>query len=85
MTIAKIKAASLTLLKVKALKAALKVPTRVAQKLMSMKEVRPMSSHPKSKTNMLPERTKRTILQTKAQSIRINLSTLGSYLKYAKA
>lgn len=83
--IAKSSAASLNLLKVKALNADLRVPTLVAQKLMSKNEVRPISSQPKSSTSILPDITRVSMLQTKELSIMIRRSTLGSYLKYTKA
>jgi len=74
-------AASLNLLNVKALKAALRVPTRVAQKLIKRKEVRPINSQPSSTINMLPDKTRRTILHTNELIIIIKRSTFGSYLK----
>ena len=83
--IAKSSAASLNLLKVKALNADLRVPTLVAQKLISKNEVRPISSQPKSSTSILPDITRVSMLQTKELSIMIRRSTLGSYLKYTKA
>jgi hypothetical protein len=54
---------------------------RVAQKLISKKDVRPISSHPRKNIIKFPERTSRTILTTKEFKKIINLSTFGSYLK----
>jgi len=64
-----------------ALKAAFKVPIRATQKLISKKEVKPISSQPKNNIIKLPEDTKINILIIKADKNKINLSTRGSYLK----
>lgn len=76
---------SLTLLNVYALKADLRVPTRVAQKLIRRKEVRPISSQPINSSAKFPANTRRTILITKELINRIKRSTFGSYLKYENA
>lgn len=76
---------SLNLLKTKALKAAFNVDILVDQKFIKKKEVKPINSHPKNKTKKLPLVTKHIILITKQFIKSINLSTLGSYLKYEKA
>ena len=75
------KETSLNLLNVKALKADFKVDTLVDQKLIKKNEVKPINSQPKNKTKKFPLVTKQTILITKQFIKRINLSTLGSYLK----
>lgn len=74
-------ATSLNLLKTKALKADFKVEIRVDQKLIKKNEVKPINSQPKNKTKKLPLVTKQIILITKQFINKINLSTLGSYLK----
>jgi hypothetical protein len=76
--------ASLNLLKTKALNADFNVDTLVDQKFIKKKEVKPINSQPKNKTKKLPLVTKHIILITKQFIKRINLSTLGSYLKYEK-
>ena len=73
--------ASLNLLKTKALNADFKVDILVDQKLIKKKEVKPISSQPKNNTKKLPLVTKQIILITKQFIKRVNLSTLGSYLK----
>jgi hypothetical protein len=75
------KATSLNLLKTKALKADFKVEILVDQKLIKKKDVKPINSQPKNKTKKLPLVTKHIILITKQFINKINLSTLGSYLK----
>jgi hypothetical protein len=72
---------SLTLLKENALNAALRVPILATQKLISKKDVNPISSHPKNNIIILPEETKISILIMKDDKKSINLSTKGSYLK----
>ncbi len=76
---------SLTLLKVKALKADLSVAVFVVQKLIKKKEVKPINSQPKKSIIVLPEVTKNNILITKDNINNKNLSTSGSYLKYENA
>lgn len=76
------KDASLNLLKTKALNADFKVETLVDQKLIKKNEVKPISSQPRNKTKKLPLVTKHIILITKQFINKVNLSTLGSYLKY---
>jgi hypothetical protein len=75
---------SLNLLKTKALKADFNVDILVDQKLIKKKDVNPINSQPKNKTKKLPLVTKHIILITKQLIKSINLSTLGSYLKYEK-
>jgi hypothetical protein len=75
---------SLNLLNVKALKAAFNVETLVDQKFIKKNEVKPINSQPKNKTKKLPLVTKQTILITNKLINSVNLSTLGSYLKYEK-
>ena len=58
---AAIRAASLTLLKTKALKALFNVVTLLIQKLISKKEVIPINSHPNNKVNHDPARTNNII------------------------
>jgi hypothetical protein len=53
---------SLILLKINALNAALSVLILVDQKLIKKNEVRPISSHPKNKTNKFPPNTSIHIL-----------------------
>ena len=72
---------SLTLLKVNALKAALRVPIFVTQKFIKRNDVSPISSHPKNSITKLPEDTKKIILIINNSKNKINLSTSGSYLK----
>jgi len=74
---------SLVLLKEYALKAAFRVPTLDDQKLIKKNEVNPIISHPKNKFIKFPEETKKTILIINIFKKRTNLSTRGSYLKYA--
>jgi len=76
---------SLNLLNTKALKAAFKVEILVDQKLIKKNDVKPISSQPKNKTKKLPLVTNNIILMTKQFIKSINLSTLGSYLKYENA
>ena len=76
---------SLNLLKTKALKAAFKVDILVDQKFIKKNEVKPINSQPKNKTKKLPLVTRHIILITKQFINSINLSTLGSYLKYENA
>jgi hypothetical protein len=79
------KKTSLNLLKTKALKADFNVDILVDQKLIKKKEVKPINSQPKNKTKKFPLVTKQIILITKQLIKRMNLSTLGSYLKYENA
>lgn len=79
------KATSLNLLKTNALKADFNVDILVDQKLIKKNEVNPINSQPKNKTKKLPLVTKQIILITKQFINKINLSTLGSYLKYENA
>lgn len=79
--IAKNKNKSLNLLNENALKADLKVPIRVDQKLIKKKEVIPIISQPKNKLTKLPDETKKTILIINKFKNTNNLSTSGSYLK----
>ena len=76
--IAKNKKRSLNLLKEKALKADLKVPIRVDQKLIKKNDVMPIISQPKNKLTKLPEETKNTILMIKRFKKTSSLSTKGS-------
>ena len=69
------------MLKEKALKAALRVPTLETQKLIRRKEVKPINSHPKKSIIKLPEETNKSILIIKADKNKIKRSTKGSYLK----
>jgi hypothetical protein len=64
-----------------ALKALFKVLTLEDQKLISKKDVKPISSHPKKNTNKLPLTTNITMLITKQLINKIKRSTLASYLK----
>jgi hypothetical protein len=50
-----------------------------------MKDVNPINSQPKNNITIFPEETKNNILITKEHKNNMNLSTKGSYLKYAKA
>ena len=72
---------SLDLLNEKALKAALRVETFVAQKFIKRNEVNPINSQPKNNIIKFPEETKKTILATKRFKKSIRRSTDGSYLK----
>jgi hypothetical protein len=72
---------SLNLLKLKALKAAFKVPTRATQKFIKKKDVIPISSQPKNKRTKLPAVTSITILITNKFKKTSKRSTSGSYLK----
>lgn len=74
-------AASLNLLKEKALKADLRVEERSPQKLIKKNDVRPISSHPKKKTTRFPELTSTTILAMNAFMREMSRLTWGSYLK----
>jgi hypothetical protein len=65
----------------KALNAAFSVPTRVTQKLIKKKDVKPISSQPKNNIIKLPEDTKNSILIIKEHKNIKNLPTNGSYLK----
>jgi hypothetical protein len=69
---------------VKALNAAFSVATRVDQKFIKKNDVKPISSQPKNNTNKFPLDTNKTMLITNKFMKSINLSTLGSYLKYEK-
>ncbi len=69
---------SLTLLKIKALKAALRVLILVDQKLIRKNDVKPISSQPKNKTNRLPPNTKIHILIMNKLINKNNRSTWGS-------
>ena len=75
------KETSLNLLKTKALKADFSVDTLVDQKLIKKNEVNPINSQPRNKTKKFPLVTRQIILITKQFINKINLSTLGSYLK----
>ena len=79
--IANNKKASLALLKEKALNADLNVLILTIQKLISKKEVIPISSQPKKRETKLAEDTKKIMLIINKFKNIINLSTLGSYLK----
>jgi hypothetical protein len=71
---------SLSLLKIKALNALLSVVIFPFQKLMSKKEVTPIISHPKTKTNQL-EAHKRVIIESTKDFKKItNKIILGSFL-----
>jgi hypothetical protein len=72
---------SLYLLKEYALNAAFSVPVRVAQKLISKKDVSPINSQPKNNIIKLPDKTNKTMLTTNEFKKIISRSTLGSYLK----
>ncbi len=74
-------AASLNLLKEKALKADFRVEDLSPQKLIKKKEVRPMSSQPKKKTTRFPELTRTSMLAIKAFISEISRLMWGSYLK----
>jgi len=74
-------AASLNLLKEKALKADLRVEERSPQKLIKKNDVRPISSHPKKKTTRFPELTSTTMLAMNAFMREMSRLTWGSYLK----
>jgi hypothetical protein len=76
---------SLNLLNIKALNAAFKVEILVVQKLIKKKEVKPINSQPKNKIIKFPAETRTIILITNKFKNINNLSTCGSYLKYAKA
>lgn len=58
---AAINAASLILLKAKALKALLSVAILVFQKLINKKDVTPINSQPRINTNQVPAQTNKTI------------------------
>lgn len=75
------KEASLNLLKTKALNADFNVDILVDQKLIKKNDVKPINSQPKNNTKKLPLVTRQIILITKQFIKRVNLSTLGSYLK----
>lgn len=79
------KATSLILLKTNALNADLTVDILVDQKFIKKNDVNPINSQPKNKTKKLPLITNKIILITKQFINNINLSTLGSYLKYENA
>lgn len=74
-------AASLNLLKEKALKADFRVEDRSPQKLIKKKDVRPISSQPKKKTTKFPELTRTIMLAMKAFINEMRRLTWGSYLK----
>jgi hypothetical protein len=67
------------------LNADFKVAVLVVQKLIKQKDVKPINSHPKNNIIVLPDDTKKIILTTNESKKSKNLSTKGSYLKYAKA
>ena len=69
---------SLTLLKTKALNAALSVPIRVDQKLIKKNDVNPINSQPKKITNKLPPTTSMHILIINRFIKRNRRSTCGS-------
>ena len=75
----------LNLLKENALNADLSVVAFVVQKLIKQKEVKPINSQPKNNKIVFPEVTSKIILITKDNINSKNLSTKGSYLKYANA
>jgi hypothetical protein len=79
--IKKNKKKSLILFKTYALKPALSVATRVVQKLIKKKELKPINSQPKKSITKLLDITKKIILITKKFIKSKNLSTNGSYLK----
>jgi hypothetical protein len=83
-SIPKNKNKSLNLLNENALKAALKVPTLVDQKLIKKNEVKPINSQPKNITIKFPEDTSKIILIINAFKNNSKRSTKGSYLKYEK-
>jgi hypothetical protein len=72
---------SLILLKEYALKAAFKVLIFVTQKFIKKKEVKPINSQPKNNINVLPDETKKSILNIKRHKNNKKRSTNGSYLK----
>ena len=76
---------SLILLNVNALNADFNVAVLVTQKLIRQNEVKPINSQPKNNIMVLPEDTKKIILITNDNINNKNLSTKGSYLKYANA
>ena len=57
----------------------------VVQKFIKQNDVKPINSHPKNNIIVFPDETKKIILTTKVSINNKNLSTKGSYLKYAKA
>jgi hypothetical protein len=63
----------------------LSVPTRVDQKLINKKEVKPIISQPKKSSIKFPEITRTIMLKTNAFNKSNNFSTLGSYRKYENA
>ena len=73
------------MLNVKALNADFSVPVFVTQKLIKQNEVNPITSQPKNNITTLPDETSNNILITNDTKKSKNLSTNGSYLKYAKA
>mgnify|MGYP007037035758 CR=1 FL=1 len=77
----KIRQKSLTLLNEKALNADFKVGLLLVQKLIRKKDVRPINSHPIIKRIILSDITSNIILNENHPRRRINLSTLGSFLK----
>jgi hypothetical protein len=76
---------SLNLLKENALNADFNVATFVVQKLIKQNDVNPINSQPKKSIIVFPDATKKIILITKNKINNRNLSTKGSYLKYANA
>jgi len=76
---------SLNLLKENALKADFNVVVFVVQKLIRQKDVNPINSQPKNSIIVFPDVTKKIILMTNDKINKRNLSTKGSYLKYANA
>jgi hypothetical protein len=73
---------SLTLLNVNALNADFKVPRLTVQKFINKKEVNPISSQPKNIIIALSAHTNSTMLSINQFNNNINLSALGSFLKY---
>jgi len=71
-------ATSLILIKINALNAAFKVLIFVDQKFIKKKDVKPISSHPKNKTNKLPPKTKIHILTINRFINKNKRSTCGS-------
>jgi hypothetical protein len=72
---------SLNLLNVNALNADFNVPLLKVQKLISKKEVSPISSQPKNATNALSAITNNDILNINQFKYITNLSAWGSFLK----
>ena len=72
------------MLNVNALKADFIVPRLKVQKLISIKEVNPISSQPKNMSIALSAMTSKDILKINQCSNNMNLSAWGSFLKYVK-